>query len=170
MAEMSFTGQRAIYARSGARGARDFVIGSANLKTSGNAGMSDQPPPDGKGGAPPRIALPKGIAQTLKYLHDFDLESLRAAVENELRRRRAEKGTETQLPAAEAAPAQVSRASLASATPAVEQDRSELPLGKASLIRASAQSGMKPQAIARSLRMPLAEVNRVLKSEAKPKR
>jgi hypothetical protein len=42
-----------------------------------------------------------------------------------------------------------------------------LPLGKASLIRASAQSGMKPQAIARSLRMPLAEVNRVLQSEAK---
>jgi hypothetical protein len=132
--------------------------------------MSDQPPSDGKGGAPPRIALPKNIAQTLKYIDDFDLESLRAAVENELRRRRAEKGTETELPAAEAAPAPVQRARRGGAMPAVEQEHSALPLGKASLIRASAQSGMKRQAIARSLRIPLAEVNRVLKSEAKPKR
>src|SRR5262245_51690886 len=132
--------------------------------------MNDQPPPDGDGGAPPRIALPKDIAQTLKYLRDSDLESLRAAVENELRRRRAEKGTEAELPAAEAAPAQVQRARPVGAMPVVEQGRSALPLGKASLIRASAQSGMKPQAIARSLRIPVAEVNRVLKSEAKPKR
>jgi hypothetical protein len=132
--------------------------------------MSDQQPPDGDGGATPRIALPKNIAQSLKYLHDLDLESLRAAVENELRRRRAEKGTETELPAAEAAPAQVQSAKAAGSMPAVEPGRSALPLGKTSLIRASAQSGMKPQAIARSLRIPLAEVNRVLKSEAKPKR
>ena len=132
--------------------------------------MSDQPPSDGDDGTPRRIALPKDIAQTLRYLHDSDLESLRAAVENELRRRRAEKGTEAEGPASEAAPAQVQRARPVSAMPAVEQGRSSLPLGKASLIRASAQSGMKPQAIARSLRMPLAEVNRVLKSEAKPKR
>ena len=132
--------------------------------------MSDQPPPDGKGGAPPRIALPRDISQTLKYLGYFDLESLRAAVENELRRRRAEKGTETELPAAEAAPAQVERARRGGEMAAIEQGGSALPLGKASLIRASAQSGMKPQAIARTLRIPLAEVNRVLKSEAKPKR
>jgi hypothetical protein len=130
--------------------------------------MSDQPPPDGNGGAPPRIVLPKNIAQTLKYLHDFDLESLRAAVEKELLRRRVEKGTETELPAAEAAPAQVQHAG-SGAMPVVEQGRSRLPLGKASLIRASAQTAMKPQAIARLLRMPLAEVNRVLKSEANPK-
>jgi hypothetical protein len=132
--------------------------------------MSDQPPSDGNGGAPPRIALPKNIAQTLRYLHDLDLESLRAAVENELRRRRAEKGTETDLPATEAAPAQVQRVRPVGANPAVDHGRSALPLGKASLIKASAQSGMKPQAIARSLRISLAEVNRVLKSETKPKR
>jgi hypothetical protein len=132
--------------------------------------MSDQPPPDGDGGAPPRIALPKDIAQTLKYLHDSDLESLRAAVENEMRRRHAEKGTEAEGPAAEAASAPVQRARPSGATRAVEQGGSALPLGKASLIRASAQSGMKPQAIARTLRIPLADVNRVLKSEAKPKR
>jgi hypothetical protein len=132
--------------------------------------MSDHPPPDGKGGAPPRIALPKGIAQSLKYLDDSDLESLRGAVENELRRRRAEKGTETELPAEEVTPAHVQSARRADAMPAVEQGPSALPLGKASLIRASAQSGMKPQAIARLLRIPLAEVNRVLKGGAKPKR
>ena len=127
--------------------------------------MSDQPPPDGKGGAPPRIALPKNIAQTLKYLNDVDLESLRAAVENESRRRRAENG-KAELPAAEAAPAEVPRVKRDVAT----VGGSPLPVGKASLVRASAQSGMKPQAIARSLRIPLAEVNRVLQSEAKPNR
>jgi len=132
--------------------------------------MSDQPPPDGDGGAPPRIALPRNIAQTLKYLDDLDLESLRAAVETELRRRFAEKGTEPELSAARVAPARVPRATQGGAMPAVKPGRSALPLGKASLIRASARSGMKPQAIARSLRIPLAEVNRVLKSEAKAKR
>ena len=130
--------------------------------------MSDRPPPDGKDGAPPRIALPKNIAQTLKYLDDFDLQSLRAAVETESRRRRAEKGIKAELPAAKAA--QVERTRPLGAMPAVERGGSTLPLGKASLVRASAQSGMKPQAIARSLRIPLAEVNRVLKSESKPKR
>ena len=130
--------------------------------------MSDLPRPDGDGGATPRIALPKNIAQTLRYLHDVDLESLRAAVETELERRRAEKGTETEVP--EAAPPQVPRATRGGAAPAVAQGRRALPLGKASLIRASARSGMKPQAIARSIRIPLAEVNRVLKSEGKPKR
>jgi hypothetical protein len=132
--------------------------------------MSGQPPPDGDGGAPPRIALPKNIVQTLKYLDDLDLESLRAAVETELRRRLAEKGTEPELPAARVAPAREQRVRSVGADTAVVQSSSALPLGKASLIKASARSGMKPRAIARSLRIPLAEVNRVLQSEAKPKR
>jgi hypothetical protein len=98
------------------------------------------------------------------------LESLRAAVENESRRQRAEKGIKAELPAAKAGSAQLERARPLGAMPAVERGGSTLPLGKASLVRVSAQSGMKPQAIARSLRIPLAEVNRVLKSESKPKR
>ena len=131
--------------------------------------MSDQPPSDGEGEGPQRIALPKNIAQTLTYLDDIDLEALRGAVENELRRRRAEEGTETELQAADAAPAEGPRVRRGGAILA-KQGGSSLPVGKASLIRASAQSGMKPQAIARALRLPLAEVTRVLKSEAKPKR
>ena len=129
--------------------------------------MSDQPPSHGDGGGPPRIALPKNIAQTLRYLNDFDLDALHSAVER-LRRRRPDKRTEMDG-AADAAPAEGPPARRAIPMPATKQGRSTLPVGKASLITASARSGMKPQAIARALRLPLAEVNRVLKNEAKPK-
>lgn len=127
--------------------------------------MSDQRPSHGVGEGRPRIALPKSIAQTLTYLDDGDLEALRRAVEQELRRRRVEKRDE-----AEDTPPEVRHAKGRSAGAAAKQDGSALPAGKASLIRASAQSGMKPQAIARRLRLPLAEVNRVLKGEGSPRR
>jgi hypothetical protein len=45
-----------------------------------------------------------------------------------------------------------------------------VPAGKASLIRASAKSGLKPKAIARSLRISLTDVKRVLEAPRKPKR
>jgi hypothetical protein len=51
-----------------------------------------------------------------------------------------------------------------------KQGRASLPAGKASLIRASFESGMKPQAIARTLRIALAQVNEVLATKAKRKR
>jgi hypothetical protein len=127
--------------------------------------MSVQPPSHGVGEGRPRIALPKSIAQTLTYLDDSDLEALRWAVEQEVRRRRVEKGEE-----AADTPPEVRRAKGRSTGAAAKQDGSALPVGKASLIRASAQSGMKPQAIARSLRLPVAEVNRVLKGEGNSRR
>jgi hypothetical protein len=46
----------------------------------------------------------------------------------------------------------------------------EVPTGKANLIRASYRAGMKPSAIARTLRVSLALVNRVLGSAEKAKR
>ena len=54
--------------------------------------MPGRPPSDGDGGEARRIALPKNIAETLKYLDDLDLEALRVSVENELQRRRVADG------------------------------------------------------------------------------
>ena len=112
--------------------------------------MSDQP----------RIALPKNIGQTLKYLDQEDLAALRAAVEDEWVRR----GN-----GADKLPVHATRGDAsAPATPAGSKSgASKLPLGKVSLIEASARSGMKPAAIARTLRLSLAEVKRVLSAERK---
>ncbi len=110
--------------------------------------MSDQP----------RIALPKNIGQTLKYLDHDDLAALRAAVEDELARR----GNGADKPPVNAACGDP----LAATAPAMTKSgTSKLPVGKVSLIMASARSGMKPAAIARTLRLSLAEVNRVLNAE-----
>jgi hypothetical protein len=48
-----------------------------------NAKMADHQDPEGSAAAKPRIALPKNIAQTLKFLDDIDLETLRLSVETE---------------------------------------------------------------------------------------
>src|SRR5262245_29131761 len=126
--------------------------------------MTDQPPSDGDGGEARRIALPKNIAETLKYVDDLDLEALRVSIENELQRRRATKGVEAEVSGkTEEAPARGSK-------PMNEQDALSLPVGKASLIRASFESGMKPQTIARTLRISVAHVNEVFASKAKRKR
>ena len=119
--------------------------------------MSDQPPTQGDGQELRRIALPRNIAQTLRYLDNFDLGALRGAVEQEWQRRRLGK---VELPAE--GPKAVPLVSTSHATVVTKQAGSDLPLGKASLIRASAQSGMKPKAIARTLRVSLAQVNTVL--------
>ena len=119
--------------------------------------MSDQPPTQGDDQELRRIALPRNIAQTLRYLDNFDLGALRGAVEQEWQRRRLGK---VELPAeGQMAVPPVSRDDAKVAT---KPAASALPLGKASLIRASAQSGMKPKAIARTLRVSLAQVNEVL--------
>jgi hypothetical protein len=129
--------------------------------------MTDRPPSDSDGAEKRRIALPRNIAETLKYLDDLDLEALRVSVENELQRRRADSGVEAEVSAkaTESVPAK-------GGAPKIVKKHSapSLPVGKASLIRASFESGMKPQAIARSLRISIAQVNQVLASNTKGKR
>ncbi|MGE3743580.1 MAG: hypothetical protein AB7I59_29240 [Geminicoccaceae bacterium] len=116
--------------------------------------MTDQPPPDGEGNEPRRIVLPKNIGRTLQHLDDFDLEAaLRRAAEQELHRRQAEKGEESETLRAKHPPTKAPRATTTTA-----QKRWTLPTGKASLIKASFQAGLRPQAIARSLRPSLADV------------
>jgi len=132
--------------------------------------MTDQPPADGDGRQAPRIALPRNIAQTVKYLDDFDLDALRLSVENELKRRRAEKEMEAAASAEDDAPERETTAQGGGTKAAVRQGRAMLPAGKTSLIRASFASGMKPQAIARTLRVSLAQVNEVLAAKVARKR
>jgi len=127
--------------------------------------MSDQPPYDDDGTGAPRIALPKNIAQTLRYVDDSDLGALRDAVEQEWQRRRLGKG-QVPVEGPKAAPP----VSPGRAKAEANQAGSALPLGKVSLIRASAQSGMKPKAIARTLRVSLAQVNEILASKTAGRR
>ena len=65
----------------------------------------DQPAPTISLSDAPKIALPKNIAQTLQFLSDDDLETLRVSVDSELKRRRptnsrpnARKASVTSLP------------------------------------------------------------------------
>jgi hypothetical protein len=132
--------------------------------------MADLPPSDGDGGEARRIALPNNIAQTLKYLNDLDLEALRVSVENELQRRRADRGVEAKASAETGTSSENAPAKGGGFKTGKKQGAPSLPVGKASLIRASFESGMKPAAIARTLRISVAQVNEVLANEVKRKR
>ena len=98
----------------------------------------------------PRIRLPSDLPSSLKYLDDADLRKLRDAVNGEIERRSqvgAKKPPDQPSPIKEAAP---------------------IPEGKANLIRASFKAGLKPPAIARTLRISQSLVRRVLSSPEKP--
>jgi hypothetical protein len=120
--------------------------------TQPSAPEKEQPPQAQSPSDAPRIVLPKNLAQTLQFLSDDDFETLRTAVDVELGRRRPQP-----------APA---------ATISIRRDRERdsapaIPSGRASLIKASYQAGMKPAAIARTLRLSLSVVNRVLGTKPK---
>jgi hypothetical protein len=132
--------------------------------------MTGRPPSDDDGGEARRIALPQNIAETLKYLDDLDLEALRVSVENELQRRRLDTESEAKAQAEPDNSSEKAPATSREVKTAKKQGASPLPVGKASLIRASFESGMKPQAIARTLRISVAQVNEVLITKAKGKR
>lgn len=102
---------------------------------------------------PPKITLPRNISTTLRGLEDVDLETLQREVVAELKRRRTEKRTEA---VEEVAPFQ--------ALSAKNIEPPEVPVGQANRIRASYRAGMKPLAIARSLRISKSVVDRVLGS------
>ena len=128
---------------------------TALLQAPGSAGsMSANEPP-----APPRVTLPRNLSTTLRGLEDVELETLQREVTAEIKRRRSAKPTET---IEEVPPPQTLSPAKAAAA--------EVPTGKANLIRASYQAGMKPVTIARSLRISRSLVDRVLGSSEKPKR
>src|SRR5258707_10890447 len=105
--------------------------------------------------APPKVTLPRNLSAMLPGLDDIELETLQQAVGAEVKRRRMNKPAVDVPEPQEVAPANASEA--------------KVPAGKANLIRASFQTGMKPSAIARSLRISLTVVNQVLGTQAKPK-
>jgi hypothetical protein len=109
--------------------------------------------------------LPTNLAQTLQFLGDDDLETLRASVEIELARRRPiSAGLVTRKASAD-------QPSIPARTPRSRQGAADsvtsIPAGRISLIRASSHAGMKPAAIARTLRVSMSAVNEVLSTEPK---
>jgi hypothetical protein len=113
----------------------------------------------------PKIALPKNLAQTLQFLSDDDLEALRASVEIELARRLPISAGPITGKASAVQPPIGARTS--SGRKGERDSATAVPAGKVSLIRASYHAGMKPAAIARTLRVSLSVVNEVLSTEPK---
>jgi len=106
----------------------------------------------------PSIGLPSDIANLLQYLKDTDLHRLRAAVEAEIARRK-EGASTAERNEASAPPASrpVSKAA----------EIVEIPEGKANLVRASLDAGLKPPTIARTFGISIAAVNRIIRSTKK---
>jgi hypothetical protein len=109
----------------------------------------------------PPVALPSDLATALRYLEDLELQRLQAAVEAEIvgRQRgastdRTDKGSAPK--AAQPTPSRIERTEVA-----------EIPEGKANLIRASFDAGMKPPTIARTFGVSVSVVNRVIRSTKK---
>ena len=97
------------------------------------------------------VTLPSDLSKSLQYLDDAQLERLRAGVAAEINRR--DQGAQKR----QAGTAASSRA------PPVRERRSarqeELPEGKANLIRASFNAGLKPATIARTFHLSQAVVS-----------
>jgi DNA invertase Pin-like site-specific DNA recombinase len=99
---------------------------------------------------PPRVTLPSDLSGSLKSLDDAQLQRLRDAVSAEMNRR-TRAATSTDLPAGK--------------RNNKVRGPDEIPAGKVNLIRASFKAGLKPLAIARTLRISQSLVRRVLSSE-----
>jgi hypothetical protein len=128
----------------------------------------DQPAPTTSLSDDPKIALPKNLPQTLQFLSDDDLETLRVSVDSELKRRRP---TSARPNVRKASALQPAAAATASRGRHGELDSgTAIPAGRISLIKASYHAGMKPVAIARTLRVSLSIVNKVLSTESKVRR
>jgi hypothetical protein len=110
-----------------------------------------------------RIRLPSDLSASLKYVDNDELERLREAITSEINRRN---GSLPQTkPAAPSSPAHRSMGRNKK-----EREPREIPVGRASLIEASFRAGLKPAAIARTLRISQSLVRDVLssaKSQAK---
>jgi len=105
----------------------------------------------------PSIGLASDIANSLQYLKDTDLHRLKSAVEAEIARREAGASTRKDKAAARPASRPVSASSEAARV-------AEIPEGKANLIRASFEAGLKAPTIARTFGVSVSMVNRIIRS------
>jgi hypothetical protein len=109
----------------------------------------------------PPIGLPSDIANSLQYLDDADLHRLEPAVAAEIAGRKH--GTSTgKANEAPAPPASRPVSSPIESTQAVE-----IPEGKANLVRAAFEAGLKPPTIARTFGVPVSLVNGIIRSTKK---
>lgn len=110
-----------------------------------------------------RIRLPSDLSASLKYVDDDELERLREAISSEINRRNRS------LPQTKPAALSSSPDHRSVDGHKKEREPREMPVGRASLIEASFRAGLKPAAIARSLRISQSLVRDVLSSAQKAK-
>ncbi len=116
---------------------------------------------------PVRVMLPSNLPEALKQLDDTQLQTLLRDVTAEIDRRGMPEPVKAVDPAEPTEKASRRKTSAGARQASAE---AEVPEGKANMIRASFKAGMKPTAIARSLRISRLHVNRVLGAPEKPKR
>ena len=107
------------------------------------------------------VALPTDITNSLQYLDDADLHRLHVAVAAEIDRRK--QGSST----GKANKAPAPPASRPVSSPRDAAKITEIPEGKANLIRASFDAGVTPPTIARTFGISIAAVNRIIRSTKK---
>ena len=109
-----------------------------------------------------RVTLPSDLAGSLKHLDDAQLQRLREAVSVEIdRRTQAAPQNKIAAVAGDTASSRGRSASPHSKTKATN----DIPAGRVNLIQASFRAGLKPGAIARTLRISEALVRRALATE-----
>ena len=116
---------------------------------------------------PARVMLPSNLPEALKNLDDAQLQTLLRDVTAEIDRRGMPESVKAVDPSE---PTEKASRRKTSAGPRQASAEAEVPEGKANMIRASFKAGMKPTAIARSLRISRLHVNRVLGAPEKLKR
>ena len=110
-----------------------------------------------------RIRLPSDLSASLKYVDNDELERLHEAITSEINRRnRSLRQTKPAAPSSSPDHQSMGRNKK-------EPQPREIPVGRASLIEASFRAGLKPAAIARSLRISQSLVRDVLSSAQKAK-
>ena len=119
------------------------------------------PPSSAEASVPQRVTLPSDLSTSLRYVDGAELERLRVAVAAEINRR--DQGASTRHADERLA---LPRPPIRKTSSTVE----ELPEGKANLIRASFNAGLKPATIARTFQVSQSLVHRVIKSADKPGR
>jgi hypothetical protein len=117
------------------------------------------PPSSAEASVPQRVTLPSDLSTSLRYVDDAELERLRVALVAEINRRN--QGASTRHADERLA---LPRPPIRKTSSTVE----ELPEGKANLIRASFNAGLKPATIARTFHVSQSLVHRVIKSADKP--
>ena len=113
-----------------------------------------------------KVTLPSNLPETLKRLENSELQTLFHDVTAEIKRRG--QATPGKASAAVSSAEAVTGGKPPAGRSQPSAAKSEVPAGRANLIRASFKAGMKPPAIARMFRISQSVVKRVLGGPEKP--